>query len=89
MHSNVDKALRESPQPAWYDAYFVAVVERDRNKALLEIDRARHAIEQRSRELGQLAGNNPREFQDMVYALTYLGILQSQIGTESGGILWD
>lgn len=78
-----------SSQPAWYKAYFIAVVERDRNKALLEIDRARRAIEQRFLELRQLPASSPREYQDLVHALTYLGILLSHIGRETGRVLWD
>ena len=76
-------------QPAWYKAYFDAMVERDRSQALLEIERARHAIENRAIELRQVAPSSPRETQDMVHALTYLGILLMYMSTESGGLLWD
>jgi hypothetical protein len=76
-------------QPAWYKAYFDAMVERDRTQALLEIERARHAIENRAIELRQVAPSSPRETQDMVHALTYLGILLMYMSTESGGLLWD
>ena len=41
-------------QPAWYKAYFDAMVEPDRSQALLEIERARHAIENRAIELAKL-----------------------------------
>lgn len=85
------KPAKSAPsfQPAWYEAYFIAVVERDRNKALLEIDQARHAIEQRCLELRQLPASSPREYQDLAHALTYLGILLSHIGSETGRVLWD
>lgn len=76
-------------QPAWYKACFDAMVERDRSQALLEIERARHAIENRAIELRQVAPSSPRETQDMVHALTYLGILLMYMSTESGGLLWD
>jgi hypothetical protein len=69
--------------------YFDAMVERDRSQALLEIERARHAIEDRAIELRQVAPSSPRETQDMVHALTYLGILLMYMSTESGGLLWD
>ena len=76
-------------QPAWYKAYFDAMVERDRSQALLEIQRARHAIEDRASELRHAAPSSPREAQDMVHALTYLGILLMYMNTENGGLLWD
>ena len=88
MPSPVEK-VTPSAQPAWYEAYFLALMERDRNKALPAIERAWHAIEQRSFELRQAPASSPRECQDLVHALTYLGILLSQIGAESGGVLWD
>jgi hypothetical protein len=76
-------------QPAWYKAYFDAMVERDRSQALLEIERARHAIENRVVELRHMSPSNPRETQDMVHALTYLGILLMYMNSENGGLLWD
>jgi len=76
-------------QPAWYKAYFDAMVERDRSQALLEIERARHAIEKRAVELRHVSPSNPRETQDMVHALTYLGILLMYMNSENGGLLWD
>ncbi len=83
------RATPRCAQPAWYKAYFDAMVERDRSQALLEIERARHAIENRAIELRQVAPSSPRETQDMVHALTYLGILLMYMSTESGGLLWD
>jgi hypothetical protein len=76
-------------QPAWYKAYFDAMVERDRSQALLEIERARHAIENLAGELRHISASNPRETQDMVHALTYLGILLMYMNSENGGLLWD
>ena len=76
-------------EPEWYRAYFAAMVERDRDKALLEISKARIAIQERTKELRYVARPNPREIQDLVNALTYLGILLSHIGTETGDLLWD
>ena len=76
-------------QPAWYKAYFDAMVERDRSQALLEIERARHAIENRASELRHVPPSSPREAQDLVHALTYLGILLMYMNTENGGLLWD
>ncbi len=82
-------ATARCAQPAWYKAYFDAMVEPDRSQALLEIERARHAIDDRALELRHVAPSSPREQQDMVHALTYLGILLMYMGTESGGLLWD
>ena len=65
------------------------MVERDRSQALLEIERARHAIENRAIELRQVAPSSPREAQDMVHALTFLGILLMYMNSENGGLLWD
>jgi len=56
---------------------------------LLEIERARHAIENRAVELRHISPSNPRETQDMVHALTYLGILLMYMNSENGGLLWD
>lgn len=65
------------------------MVERNRSQALLEIERAQHAIEDRAIELRQVAPSSPREPQDLVHALTYLGILLMYMSTENGGLLWD
>jgi uncharacterized membrane protein YdfJ with MMPL/SSD domain len=80
---------RESGESGWQRAYFEVMVESDRNKALLGIERARYAIQERIEELDHVAAKNPRELQDMVYASTYLGILLMQMGTEAGSLLWD
>lgn len=78
-----------SGEPGWYHAYFVAMCESDRHRALLEIEHARHAIQERLRELHQLPPCDPREMQDLNSAMTYLGILMMHVGKESGNLLWD
>lgn len=87
------KATFSSPQnpgePPWYHTYYVAMVESDRRKALLEIENARIAIQDRLAELRQMPPNNPREMQDLANGLTYLGILLMHIGSDSGSMLWD
>lgn len=75
--------------PGWYHTYFIAVAESDRDKALLEIDDARIAIQERIVELRHLPPSNPCEMQDLCNALTYIGILLMHIGNESGSLLWD
>lgn len=75
--------------PEWYRAYFAAMVECDRNKALLEIHKARIAIQERTRELRHTDPSSPREIHDLINALTYLGILLTHMGTETGNLLWD
>ncbi|HZQ94597.1 MAG TPA: hypothetical protein VFA67_06275 [Candidatus Sulfotelmatobacter sp.] len=82
-------AGKRSGEPAWYQSYFLAMVEHDRNKALLEIEKARNAIRERTLELQHTPPSNPREVQDLVNALTYLGILLMHMGTEDGNLLWD
>jgi hypothetical protein len=82
-------ATLRSPQPEWYQAYFEAMVERNRNQALLGIERARHAIKERTLELRHVAPSSPREMQDLVHALTYLAILLMHIDTDTGDLLWD
>jgi hypothetical protein len=77
------------PDPEWYRAYFAAMVETDRNRALLEIQKARIAIQERTRELRHNQPSNPREIHDLINALTYLGILLSHLGTATGDLLWD
>jgi hypothetical protein len=90
METNSEFTTRTSRgEPAWYQAYFAALVERDCDKALIEIERARHAIQERTRELHHVPPSNPREIQDLTNALTYLGILLMHMGTETGSLLWD
>lgn len=82
-------ACPNAPDPEWYRAYFAAMVERDRNKALPGIQKARIAIQERTRELRHSNPSSPREIPDLINALTYLGILLSHLGTEMGDLLWD
>jgi hypothetical protein len=53
MHQSESERLArtQSAEPTWYHVYFLAMVEHDRNKALFEIEKARDAIQQRTREL--------------------------------------
>ena len=80
---------RASSNPDWYRSYFLAMVENDRDKALIEIGRAHKAIQERLTELRRAPVNDPREMQDLASAITYLGILLLHIGDESGNVLWD
>ena len=80
---------RKPSEPLWYHTYYVAMVEGDRSKALLEIENARIAIQDRLTELRQMPPSNPRELQDLANALTYLGILLMYIGSDGGNMLWD
>lgn len=82
-------AIAKPTDPEWYRAYLAAMVEGDRDKALLRIQKARIAIQERARELRHSNPSSPREINDLINALTYLGILLSQMGTESGDLLWD
>jgi hypothetical protein len=79
----------KSGEPGWYHAYFVAMCESDRKRALLEIERARLAIQKRLGELRRLPPGDPQEMQDLTSALTYLGILLMHVGKDSGALLWE
>ena len=65
------------------------MTEHDRKKALVEIEKARHAIQERTDELHSLPPNNAGELQDLTSASTYLGILLMHMGAETGSLLWD
>ena len=80
---------QRSGEPGWYHAYFVAMCESNRHQAFLEIEHARHEIQERLGELSHQPGCELREIQDLNSALTYLGILTMQMGKESGNLLWD
>lgn len=75
--------------PDWYQTYFVAVVERRRDRALPQIELAQQAIYARVAELRKNASGSARELQDLNNALVYLGILLQYIGRETGNLLWD
>ena len=91
MHQSESERLArtQSAEPTWYHAYFLAMVEHDRSKALFEIEKARDAIQQRTRELQYGAPSSPREVQDLMNALTYLRILLTHMNAETGTLLWD
>lgn len=73
----------------WYQAYFFAVVEHDRQRALPQIELAQRAIHDRTVQLQKDPACNPRELQDLNNASVYLGILLQHIGRETGNLLWD
>lgn len=76
-------------EPNWYRVYYHAVLEGDRYKAKLKIDRAQHAIQDRLTELRLQSPSTPREPQDLCNALLYLGILLQHMSGDAGGVLWD
>lgn len=83
-------SLRSSAAaPDWYQAYFVAVVESNRDRALPQIELAQRAIHNRVAQLQKDPHSNPRELQDLHNASVYLGILLQHIGRETGNLLWD
>ena len=73
----------------WYQTYFAAMVEGDRDKALLQIVRAQSAIRDRLVELRTLPPANPREPQDLNSALVYLGILLDNVDANGESLLWS
>lgn len=75
--------------PDWYQTYFVAVVEHDRQRALPQIELAQKAIHDRVTQLQKDPPWNPRELQDLNNASVYLGILLQHIGSDTGNLLWD
>lgn len=82
--------LRPNPgAPDWYQTYFVAVVEHDRQRALPQIELAQRAIHDRVSQLQKDIPCNPSELQDLNNASIYLGILLEHIGRETGNLLWD
>jgi hypothetical protein len=90
MHAEAQVKLRgERHVPAWYDLFFNAMQERDRCRALPQIERAQKAIRARRCELRSVPLENSAEFQDLESAAVYLGILLQHIATESGNLLWD
>jgi hypothetical protein len=76
--------LRPSSQPVpeWYDIYLKAVVQADESKALLQIERASKAIEERLVHLRSGSPGLPQEFQDLNCALVYLRLLLDNIVAE-------
>jgi len=78
-----------SVQPRWYNAYFLAMVESDRNLVLARIEQAQQAIQERVLELRDAPRADGREMQDLTSALIYLGILLMHIGSEGESLLWE
>ena len=78
-----------SVQPPWYHAYFLAMVESDRNLVLTRIEQAQQAIQERVLELRDVPRSDGREMQDLTSALIYLGILLMHIGSEGESLLWE
>jgi len=63
------------PLPEWCQAYFVAVLEPDNLKALVQIERAADAIADRLSQLRCGVPEYPQELQDLNSALIYLRLL--------------
>lgn len=90
LFRNTNSSVSRNPgAPDWYQVYFVAVVESNRDRALPRIELAQKAIHDRVSELRNNASATPRELQDLNNALVYLGILLQYIGRETGNLLWD
>lgn len=71
--------------PAWYQCYFLAVLEADESKMLIQMERATKTILDRLAQLRSGAPEYPHEFQDLNDALTYLSLLSSSLDPELGG----
>jgi hypothetical protein len=86
---------KESARPGrantsgWYQLYFAAVTEGNESRAVLQIERARRAMQDRLVELCRATGADGSELQDLNNALTYLTILLQQVGREGGNLIWD
>lgn len=75
-------------KPAWYAAYYAAMLEPDRQKAHKEVEHARKVILDR---FGQLDLNTPagvREYTKLNSALAYLELLVNCGGREASRVLW-
>ncbi len=73
----------------WYVIYCAAMLESDRNRALVRIESAQQAIQNRIAELRFVPAKSAREVSDLSNALTQLGILLEQLDYESEKTLWD
>lgn len=71
--------------PGWYQCYFLAVLESDDSRMLIQIERAAKAMLDRLAQLRRGAPEYPQEFQDLNDALTYLGLLAGNLDPEPGG----
>ena len=74
--------------PQWYSAYCAAMLERDREKTMSQIECAQQAIQARVSEL-RSAAVNVREIHDLCSALTNLEMLSQRLDSESERVLWD
>jgi hypothetical protein len=74
---------------AWQYAFFAAVSETNRVKALPLIREAQTILETQLEDMNCDAAANGAELLDLWNSLTYLGILLECVGNEPGGFLWD
>jgi len=83
-------AASETDAPVrWQDAFFSALLETDRRKALPLIRRAHDAVESRLADISLHHSLDSAELLDLWNSLTYLGILSECFGNGRGGFLWD
>ena len=73
----------------WYQLYFAAVTEGNESRAVLQIERARRAMQDRLVELRRAEAADGGELQDLNNALTYLAILLQHVGREGENLIWD
>ena len=76
-----------SLKPAWYAAYYAAMLESDRQKAYAEAERARKVISDRFAELDLSAPADAREHAKLNSALVYLDLLVNS-GQDGNRVLW-
>jgi hypothetical protein len=79
----------ELDDSGWYQLYFAAVTEGNESGAVLQIERARRAMQNRLVELRCAKGADGGELQDLNNALTYLAMLLQHVGREGGNLIWD
>jgi hypothetical protein len=84
MYLPPPKAAATQP-PEWYQIYFLAVLESDESKVLLQIERAGKAITDRLVQLRWGAAENPQELHDLNSAFTYLRLLFENLDTQEKG----
>lgn len=84
-----DVRLSKFNAPGWYQLYFAAVTEANESRAVLEIERARHAMQDRLAELQSGKLPDGGEIQDLKNAMTYLAILLQHVGREGGHLIWS
>lgn len=73
----------------WYQLYFAAVTEANENKAVVQIDRARKAMQDRLIELQRTNCPDGGEIQDLNNAMNYLAILLQHVGQEGRHLIWN